>query len=138
MTINLQATTTLSNGVKMPWLGLGVFKVEEGPELVNAVKYAINKSKALLKLEAPLFYIFLTYSDFKLMAPKPSILQSILWSPSTKRMFFTFVPCFSVEELPFTLRSLITVTVSPSLNTLPFASLITLSSSTEAVSKLHS
>jgi methylglyoxal/glyoxal reductase len=42
MTNNLQATTTLSNGVKMPWIGLGVFKVEEGPELVNAVKFAIK------------------------------------------------------------------------------------------------
>jgi methylglyoxal/glyoxal reductase len=39
---NLQATTTLYNGVKMPWFGLGVFKVEEGPELVNAVKFAIK------------------------------------------------------------------------------------------------
>jgi methylglyoxal/glyoxal reductase len=39
---NLQATTTLNNGVKMPWLGIGVFKVEEGPELVNAVKFAIK------------------------------------------------------------------------------------------------
>ncbi|XKG24101.1 aldo/keto reductase [Ureibacillus chungkukjangi] len=39
---NLQATTTLHNGVKMPWFGLGVFKVEEGPELVNAVKAAIK------------------------------------------------------------------------------------------------
>lgn len=38
---NLQDTTTLHNGVKMPWFGLGVFKVEEGPELVNAVKTAI-------------------------------------------------------------------------------------------------
>jgi methylglyoxal/glyoxal reductase len=42
MTNNLQATTTLYNGVKMPWIGLGVFKVEEGPELVNAVKFAIK------------------------------------------------------------------------------------------------
>jgi methylglyoxal/glyoxal reductase len=42
MTNNLQATTTLANGVKMPWFGLGVFKVEEGPELVNAVKFAIK------------------------------------------------------------------------------------------------
>jgi len=41
MTTNLQAATTLHNGVKMPWFGLGVFKVEEGPELVNAVKAAI-------------------------------------------------------------------------------------------------
>jgi methylglyoxal/glyoxal reductase len=42
MTNNLQATTTLYNGVKMPWFGLGVFKVEEGPELVKAVKFAIK------------------------------------------------------------------------------------------------
>ncbi|MGG4488109.1 aldo/keto reductase [Metabacillus idriensis] len=39
---NLQSTTTLNNGVKMPWFGLGVFKVEEGPELVDAVKAAIK------------------------------------------------------------------------------------------------
>lgn len=43
MTNNLQATTTLSNGVRMPWFGLGVFKVEEGPELVHAVKFAIKQ-----------------------------------------------------------------------------------------------
>ncbi|MFJ8247548.1 aldo/keto reductase [Peribacillus asahii] len=42
MTRNLQDTTTLYNGVKMPWLGIGVFKVEEGPELVNAVKFAVK------------------------------------------------------------------------------------------------
>ncbi|CAH0290465.1 putative oxidoreductase YtbE [Peribacillus sp. Bi96] len=42
MVTNLQDTTTLHNGVKMPWFGLGVFKVEEGPELVNAVKVAIK------------------------------------------------------------------------------------------------
>lgn len=39
---NLQTTTTLHNGVEMPWFGLGVFKVEEGQELVNAVKTAIE------------------------------------------------------------------------------------------------
>ncbi|WP_151733673.1 aldo/keto reductase ['Paenibacillus yunnanensis' Narsing Rao et al. 2020] len=39
---NLQATTTLHNGLKMPWFGLGVFKVEEGPELAEAVKSAIR------------------------------------------------------------------------------------------------
>jgi methylglyoxal/glyoxal reductase len=42
MVKNLQDTTTLHNGVKMPWFGIGVFKVEEGPELVNAVKTAIQ------------------------------------------------------------------------------------------------
>lgn len=39
---NLQATTTLHNGTKMPWFGIGVFKVEEGSELVSAVKSAIK------------------------------------------------------------------------------------------------
>jgi len=42
MAKNLQDTTTLSNGVKIPWLGLGVFKVQEGTEVVNAVKTAIK------------------------------------------------------------------------------------------------
>ncbi|WP_010651527.1 aldo/keto reductase [Oceanobacillus massiliensis] len=41
MTNHIQDTTILNNGVKMPWLGLGVFKVEEGAELVNAVRAAI-------------------------------------------------------------------------------------------------
>lgn len=39
---HLQDTTTLHNGIKMPWFGLGVFKVEEGEELVHAVKSAIK------------------------------------------------------------------------------------------------
>ncbi|WLR51664.1 aldo/keto reductase [Bacillus tianshenii] len=38
----LQDTTTLHNGVTMPWLGLGVFKVEDGQEVVNNVKWAIE------------------------------------------------------------------------------------------------
>ncbi|MFC0392032.1 aldo/keto reductase [Paenibacillus mendelii] len=41
MAKHLQDTTKLHNGVQMPWLGLGVFKVEEGEELVQAVKSAI-------------------------------------------------------------------------------------------------
>lgn len=43
MTTHLQERVTLNNGVKMPWLGLGVFRVEEGAELVEAVKSAIKK-----------------------------------------------------------------------------------------------
>jgi len=38
----LQDTVTLNNGVKMPWLGLGVFKVQEGEEVIHAVKSAIR------------------------------------------------------------------------------------------------
>ncbi|WP_337035016.1 aldo/keto reductase [Paenibacillus illinoisensis] len=39
---NVQDTTTLYNGVKMPWLGFGVFKVKDGEEVVEAVKTAIQ------------------------------------------------------------------------------------------------
>lgn len=39
---SLQDTVALNNGVKMPWLGLGVFKVQEGEEVTGAVKFAIR------------------------------------------------------------------------------------------------
>ncbi|MBS4219297.1 aldo/keto reductase [Bacillus sp. FJAT-49711] len=42
MVKNLDDTTVLHNGIKMPWFGLGVFKVESGEEAVNAVKAAIK------------------------------------------------------------------------------------------------
>lgn len=38
---HLKDKVTLNNGVHMPWFGLGVFKVEEGEEIVQAVKKAI-------------------------------------------------------------------------------------------------
>lgn len=42
MPTNLKDTTTLHNGVKMPWMGLGVFKVSEGEEVIQSVKAAIK------------------------------------------------------------------------------------------------
>ncbi|MGN8645929.1 aldo/keto reductase [Gracilibacillus sp. HCP3S3_G5_1] len=42
MVNSLASTTTLHNGVKMPWFGLGVFKVEEGEEVYNSVKWALE------------------------------------------------------------------------------------------------
>ncbi|OCA81563.1 glyoxal reductase [Bacillus sp. FJAT-27225] len=39
---HLQDTVTLHNGVKMPWFGLGVFKVREGQEVIDSVKAAIR------------------------------------------------------------------------------------------------
>jgi diketogulonate reductase-like aldo/keto reductase len=39
---NLQSTVELNNGVKMPWVGLGVFKVKDGSEAANAVTAAIK------------------------------------------------------------------------------------------------
>src|SRR5690606_28401842 len=65
---------------------------------------------------------FLTNADFRPIAPMPSMRQSMSWSPSTRRMFFTLVPTFTTEEDPLTFRSLITVTVSPSCSSLPTAS----------------
>src|SRR5690606_26016825 len=63
-----------------------------------------------------------TNSDFRLIAPKPSILQSISWSLSTRRMFLTLVPILSVPPEPFSFRSLMMVTVSPSCRMAPLAS----------------
>ncbi len=40
--LHLQSTTKLSNGVEMPWFGLGVYKVEEGDQVVSSVKWAIE------------------------------------------------------------------------------------------------
>lgn len=42
MITGLQDVTTLHNGVKMPWFGLGVYKTREGQEVIQAVKAAIK------------------------------------------------------------------------------------------------
>ncbi|MEQ7049663.1 aldo/keto reductase [Paenibacillaceae sp. P-4] len=42
MAANLQDRVTLHNGVKMPWFGLGVFKVNDGSEVVDSVAAAIK------------------------------------------------------------------------------------------------
>lgn len=42
MPTNLKSTTVLHNGVEMPWFGLGVFKVQEGSEVIDSVKAAIK------------------------------------------------------------------------------------------------
>ncbi|MBS4218484.1 aldo/keto reductase [Bacillus sp. FJAT-49711] len=43
MTIqNIKDFTVLNNGVHMPWLGLGVFQVEDGDEVINSVTYALE------------------------------------------------------------------------------------------------
>lgn len=40
--LHLQSATTLHNGVKMPWFGLGVYKMREENETVEAIKVAIE------------------------------------------------------------------------------------------------
>jgi diketogulonate reductase-like aldo/keto reductase len=40
--MNISSKVKLNNGVEMPWLGLGVFRSEEGEEVETAVKTAIK------------------------------------------------------------------------------------------------
>lgn len=42
MVMSLRETTTLHNGVKMPWFGLGVYKVKDGSEASESVRIAIQ------------------------------------------------------------------------------------------------
>lgn len=44
----LQGTTVLHNGVKMPYFGLGVYKVENGDQVVNTVKTALDLGYRLI------------------------------------------------------------------------------------------
>jgi diketogulonate reductase-like aldo/keto reductase len=39
---DIKGTVKLSNGVKMPYLGLGVFLVKDGPEVIEAIQYAFE------------------------------------------------------------------------------------------------
>ena len=39
---SIQDCVTLNNGVKMPWLGFGTFKVAEGSEVVDSVREALK------------------------------------------------------------------------------------------------
>jgi len=39
---NINDSAVLRNGVKMPWLGLGVWQAKNGEEVINAVKWAIE------------------------------------------------------------------------------------------------
>jgi diketogulonate reductase-like aldo/keto reductase len=58
MPTSLKDTTTLHNGVKMPWFGLGVYKAQDGDEVIQSVKSAIKNgyigidTAALYKNEA--------------------------------------------------------------------------------------
>jgi methylglyoxal/glyoxal reductase len=42
MTNSISDCTTLNNGVKMPWLGFGVFQIPEGEETYQAVRAALE------------------------------------------------------------------------------------------------
>ncbi|MCL6570857.1 MAG: aldo/keto reductase [Bacillus sp. (in: Bacteria)] len=54
MQSNLKDTTTLHNGVKMPRMGLGVFKVADGEDVVQSVKAAIRNG--YISIDTASFY----------------------------------------------------------------------------------
>jgi diketogulonate reductase-like aldo/keto reductase len=54
MPTNLKDSTTLHNGVKMPWMGLGVFKVTDGEEVIQSVKAAIRNG--YISIDTASFY----------------------------------------------------------------------------------
>ncbi len=42
MISSIEDCTLLNNGLKMPWLGFGVFKISDGQEVEQAVRYALE------------------------------------------------------------------------------------------------
>lgn len=42
MISDIKGCVKLNNGVEMPYFGLGVFQIDEGNEVINAVKYALD------------------------------------------------------------------------------------------------
>ncbi|MCB7479807.1 aldo/keto reductase [Christiangramia sediminis] len=49
---DLKGTTRLSNGVEMPYLGLGVYKAEDGEEVINSIHYALDAGYRLIDTAA--------------------------------------------------------------------------------------
>ena len=39
---DVSGTWTLNNGVKMPYLGLGVYDCNDGKEVMDAIQYALD------------------------------------------------------------------------------------------------
>ncbi len=49
---SLSERVRLNNGVEMPWLGLGVYKAEEGEEVVRSVQTALDHGYRLIDTAA--------------------------------------------------------------------------------------
>ncbi len=49
---DINGSVSLSNGVKMPYLGLGVYNMEEGAEVIQAISYALNSGYRLIDTAA--------------------------------------------------------------------------------------
>lgn len=49
---NSEGRTKLSNGIEMPYLGLGVYKAEDGEEVIKSIKYAFDAGYRLIDTAA--------------------------------------------------------------------------------------
>ena len=52
MITDIQGTIKLNNGVKMPYFGLGTWQAAEGPEVKNAIHYALDAGYKLIDTAA--------------------------------------------------------------------------------------
>ena len=52
MSDSIQSTVTLNNGYPIPRLGLGVYKAQEGEEVMHAVKWALQAGYRLIDTAA--------------------------------------------------------------------------------------
>lgn len=52
---NMNNTIKLNNGIEMPKLGLGVFRVDDSSELINAVKVAIKNGYRSISVKRIIF-----------------------------------------------------------------------------------
>jgi hypothetical protein len=52
MITNISDCTTLRNGVKMPWFGLGTWQTDDGNTVINSVKWAIKAGYRLIDTAA--------------------------------------------------------------------------------------
>ncbi|WP_179352329.1 aldo/keto reductase [Winogradskyella vidalii] len=52
---DINGSVTLSNDIKMPYLGLGVYKTKNGKEVYNAVKYALDTGYKYIDTAAAYF-----------------------------------------------------------------------------------
>ena len=80
-----------------------------------------GRSRVRRPRQVPIAYTLFTNSGFNPVVPIPSILRSMSWSASARRMYFTLVLTLTTRDESLTYRSLSDVTVSPSCGTLPLA-----------------
>ncbi|MDM5197887.1 aldo/keto reductase [Fictibacillus enclensis] len=109
---SISDTTVLHNGVRMPWLGLGVYKAEDGQEVINAIQYALEAGyrsidtasfykneegvgQALMESGVPREELFITTKVWNTEQGYETTLQS--FEESRKKLALDYVDLFLVH-----------------------------------------